>query len=179
MPETVLQQQIGQLEEVDGRELRMLAEWIDGAVNRELVLVRDPDKKHLTVKRPEEVTTRDALIMRVRTPSAVDHDVKVTLEAKGITTQQLDPTEYDAMFWSVPAYEKFVLPYYTSLRTLSGPDLEQLYKDLHSPKTVATIHRWPSWPFITTRKASAEGAFEIICANEDVPRDLIRGKGRS
>lgn len=62
------------------------------------------------------VTPRDEF--KVAPAQILDITVRVQT-AKGPVTMTVDPKEYDAMFWSLGAVDKFLVPYYAGV---SGPE---------------------------------------------------------
>lgn len=132
---------------IDARTLRMLGDWADGARGVEMVIVSTRKENELVLKRKGEVKVgEEQVILEVETPGVERHDVTTSLVVDGKAPYKLDE-RYDAVFWSESAYEKFVFPYYASVRTRDWEFMNGLLAAFKDPKTLFIPHLWPSISF--------------------------------
>jgi hypothetical protein len=144
----------------DASELRRVAEAADGMRDQELTLVirggSSVDLPHLEVVPTRHVLADDVRICSVGTRSVMQDRPKpfrVVLQVRE-TDQPLElQMEYDALFWSEAAVEKFFFPYYR--RVLRREAFQRLeadfyYGDENGRKIIAFGHLHPTiWvPFV-------------------------------
>lgn len=74
--------------------------------------------------------------------------LSITVKVKGHEDIDVDPKEFDALFWGAPAVEKFVLPYYASSADLAYAEtVRKEYEDgrafllAHSNDTEHTVYK--------------------------------------
>jgi len=113
--------------------LRRLAEAADGyrdGVPRIIIARRDPPHAVAGVFRADDLGIDEALraagpgyeafgpYLTPQTESFTNsaHDVlSVTVTFRGQEPQEFSAAEYDALIWSIPAFDKMVMPYLTSV----------------------------------------------------------------
>lgn len=72
-------------------------------------------------------------------PESKPKDVlKVVIHRSGGKVVELDGRKFDCLFWSLSAFEKFVIPYYTSVSDLNKA--AQVRKDFMKETSIAGIH---------------------------------------
>jgi hypothetical protein len=100
---------------IDANALRLLAETADGLRNQDLVLITRDDV--LMVVPANEVLGADTQLTTLRTDDDVERDYRPTFEIQvqiNGAGHRLD-SDFDAVFWSLAAVDKFLIPYYTRL----------------------------------------------------------------
>jgi hypothetical protein len=143
----------------DASELRRVAEAADGMRDQELTLVIRGGATagpRLEVVPTTNVLTDDVRVCNVNTPSVMRDRPKpfrVVLQLSENEQPIELQVEYDALFWSEPAVEKFFFPYYR--RVLRREVFQRLESDFyqgdeHGRKIVAFGHFYPTvWmPFV-------------------------------
>lgn len=119
------------------RALAWIAEAADGTRDVNRVLVQNADGKLALV---DEIDANGRpIILEIRTPSRkkqVRKDWKLTI-----------PKEWDALFLTESAVEKFLFPYYESQRLLNGSEMELLKGQYYNrPDVAGILHKPPSRP---------------------------------
>lgn len=145
----------GSLPAMDARQLAVLAEWADGVRNQHLVLVRTSDGEYKLKDRKAE---NDQVILQVFTRDIVPdrlQPVSVTCTLPGGGGAIEVSQEFDALFWTESAVEKFLLPYYYSQRILTGDQMERVKKHLADREVCAFLHMPPSRPKVARRRELA------------------------
>jgi hypothetical protein len=142
--------------------LRRFSETADGLRDTTVVLVRrtrfsDKRKTYHVMLHNDTVATADSVdsvLVRLQTPSTASRpridEVSITLRnpvtKKDTTVKVCD--DFDAIFYSESAVDKFVFPYYEHLRIVPDDKVQEL-KKLYRDKTlgaavIAVGHRNPS-----------------------------------
>jgi hypothetical protein len=140
------QEQLTGPDEVDSTELSWAAETADGTRDKELFLVLE-DGKYLKVK--AKLGANDKEVRKVRTKSKREKRKKV-VEVLCTVKEWKEPArfpsaeEWDALFWTESAIEKFLYPYYHAQR-LWNDEIEKVKKKFdRDDDAVAIAHRAPS-----------------------------------
>jgi hypothetical protein len=156
---------------VDANTLRALAEAVDGMRNTDACIVADPGdakRPYKVVKDSDDGRMGRDVIMRVRTgdrPEVKTRDHGLTLSSvppvklkkngpaqpSGEAKQQAEEEEKgalaacDAIFTSLSAIDKFVVPYYAKLMSL--PEVEQMRTEFAEQGSIlAAVHLPDSEP---------------------------------
>lgn len=129
------QQAAARLPRVKAQDLAWLAEIADGRRDQNMVLYRRNGR--LTVG-PETEATRATAVLRIRTDSR-----KRRLERiQDLAIHQ----DWDAIFLSESAVEKFLFPYYEAQRLLPPDRMEALRLQYYESDVLGIVHIWPSRP---------------------------------
>ena len=134
----------GTLPKVDARGLAWAAEMADGNRDIELVLFRNGNRLTLA---PENDENQDNAILKVFTASRKhQHRTQTHFEI---------PVEWDSLFLTESAVEKFLFPYYEAQRLLPPHKLQQL-KDLFysNAEYIGIAHLPPSRPLLLRQDGS-------------------------
>ena len=127
---------------LSARALRRLAEAADGRRGEAYAIFYDGTDY---VVAPADATDKGTKLVDLETPHlARGRKVPknlVHVQMPGASPRPLS-SEYDAMFWSEAAVEKFVLPYYQ--RLLSRPAMNDLLDAHEDPNVVGILHIRPS-----------------------------------
>ena len=129
---------------VTDRQLRVAAEEAAGQSGT-LYLLRD-DKGGLVLS--EKPPTGGKAIFKVTRDKKLPlrKKVKVSFQAPDMKDPKPVEGDYDALFWSGAAFEKFLLTYYGSLRLLSAGGMARLNAAINDPKVLAFGHTPKSEP---------------------------------
>ena len=132
------------LPKVDARGLAWAAEMADGTRDAELVLYRKGNKLALG---PENDDTRGTALLKVFTKSRKH-------QRRSPTTFEI-PVQWDAVFLTESAVEKFLFPYYEAQRLLPPDKLKEL-KELFYTKDefIGIAHLPPSRPLLLRQDGS-------------------------
>jgi hypothetical protein len=126
------------LPKVDARGLAWAAEKADGLRDKDLVLYTDGNRLKLDV---ENAVNRKTAIVKVRTNSTRQRRSRTQFEI---------PLEWDAVFLTESAVEKFCFPYYEAQRLLSRSRLNELKRQFYEGKDagmyIGIVHIPPSHP---------------------------------
>ena len=126
--------------DIDARSLARIAEWVDGLRDQSLVVVRENDQ---WIVRPERPGDDDKAVLKSSKPLNVPSDRR-RMESK-VTIRGLPlKAEYDALFWTESAIEKFLFPYYASHRIMTDKEHEDLMAAYQKDSLVAIAHVAPS-----------------------------------
>lgn len=151
------------LPQVDAVGLAWAAEGADGRRDENLVLYTNGKKLLLGPANDENLKTA---ICRVRT------DSRKNLE-RAPTTLTI-PVEWDSVFLTESAVEKFLFPYYEAQRLLKSGELEKLKKTYYdTPDYIGIVHIQPSRPRFLKRDGTTDEfivetsvAFPLVDAGE-------------
>lgn len=129
---------------LNARALAWIAEGADGRRDEPLVLFQN-QKGNLQLERAGTVP-EDQVILELFTKSRKQQER---------TPRALEiPTDWDAVFLSESAVEKFVFPYYTAQRLLTAAELNRLKTAFYTREdVVGIVHKPPSRPLLLVAKA--------------------------
>jgi hypothetical protein len=122
---------------IDARTLAWLAEKADGIRDKELVLYVEGDRVRLE---PATAANQGAALLQVRTRNTVKNREQPP-------TISIAP-EWDAIFLSEAAVEKFLFPYYKAQRLLTEEDEEKLRAAYYQDNVYGIVHLYPSRPLL-------------------------------
>ena len=126
--------------EVSAHDLRVLAEQLDGTRGVTLCVVRDAVGKLQVAE--DTPASRASAILVVNTPDVPPRTTRIQridITPPPIPEQAGDiATEFDALFWSQSAVEKFLVPYYARLLLLD--DVKRLSATFEQPDVYAIAH---------------------------------------
>ena len=151
-------------------ELRALAEEADGLRNHDAVIVRDADPaatRRYRVMRADQMTTeKPVLAVRTEdTPPFVPRRPAFALHSHPPVQLQNHPgltlASCDAVFTSLSAFDKFVLPYYAQMRRLD--DVKAARERFASTATALAVVHLPNSIDDTV---SAAGSLYALVAGE-------------
>ena len=140
---------------VDANSLRRAAEHADGYRDKPLYLYYRANKLgngdnrvgvvvHVTHKDAEKAGD-EPLPLEVYTPQKGDgmgHPEKVVVHYKNYKESDLMACDFDSIFWTQSAVEKFLIPYYASI--YDQYELEELRKASQQQTTLCFGHRFPT-----------------------------------
>jgi hypothetical protein len=151
-------------------ELRALAEEADGLRNHDAVIVRDADpaaRRRYRVMRADQMTTEQP-VLAIRTdddPRFVPRRPAFALHSHPPVQLQNHPgltlASCDAVFTSLSAFDKFVLPYYAQMRRLD--DVKAARERFASTATALAVVHLPNSIDDTV---SAAGALYALVADD-------------
>jgi len=101
---------------IEANELRKLAETADGIRNQDLVLIKRGGV--LMVVPTGDVQMGDDEVIELRTDDEFSRDERPDFEIELQVEDGPDvplSADYDAVFWSLAAVDKFVIPYYARI----------------------------------------------------------------
>jgi hypothetical protein len=133
-------------------DLRRIAESADGTRSGPLELVSGANGLELRPILAGQVPSDGAIIVETKDKASGRRkltNVELTLESTG-AKKSLPPHQFDSVFWSEAAAEKFLVPYYVSF--LSDADMTRLKDAIASPEIVAIAHVYPTF-FLTITSA--------------------------
>jgi hypothetical protein len=143
-------------------DLRRLAEAVDGVRDVPAYVVWGTDGPVVTQDRPHadevvfECMTNNSVPQRTRLRSITLEPALVTSDGKPVPDIAV---RFDAAFWSEAAVEKFVLPYYTRMATVS--EAVRMRKAFNHTSVAAMLHM----PDSTSRMLTSirrSGALEAL-----------------
>ncbi len=137
---------------LSARTLAWLAEGADGNRDEDLVItVNEQGKLQLKLKRE---VPEGKWVLEVYTKSRKRQErrpLKVTI-----------PVDWDAMFLTESAVEKFVFPYYEAQRLLTKTEISALKTAFYSrPEVVGVAHKPPSRPLLLVKRGDTIEAEEF------------------
>jgi len=149
------------LPKIDARALAWAAESADGRRDTSLVLYRTEGHWALG---PETDASRPTAMLRVYTESR-KKQVRVPISLP-------IPTEWDAVFLSESAVEKFLFPYYEAQRLL-GPNVMEALKHAYydDQDVVGIAHIYPSQP----KLIHTDGSATLFDVHPSVENTLLAG----
>ncbi len=122
-------------------ELRRLAEAVDGIRDEPAYVVWSGGEPMVK----KQLDDADELIVECETNNDVRHRSRlksITLDPPMVDQHRVPVTDlsgqYDAMFWSEAAVEKFVIPYYAGFN--NAADLARIEKSFNHPSVYAMLH---------------------------------------
>jgi len=126
--------------EVTAHQLRVLAEQLDGTRGVTLCVVPGEDGNLQCAENTQE--NRNRAILMVNTPNVATRTtpiqrIDITPPPSGDMASKL-ATEFDALFWSQSAVEKFLVPYYA--RILPLDEVKRLSVTFEQPDVYAIAH---------------------------------------
>lgn len=134
---------------VDSRAIAWWAEKAHGLQGERLGCVQRASGD-LEIVPLSDVNAGEEVLFEVFTPAHVPPMVrpeKLILKApNGPEIPLHDMPEYDSLFWTASAIEKFVFPYYAAQRLLTEQQMASLMADFNRANLVAIAHVAPSKP---------------------------------
>jgi hypothetical protein len=152
--------------QIEARNLRALGEFADGYRDKDFSLVEMKDgsfRLRDAAAGPQAEETR--VVATVRTSSKVPNRERPEVELKTTKMTKAMGKDYDALFWTESSIEKFLIPYYCHMRTLTETDMAAIAEICRNPKLVAIGHVPPSEPEILTDPADWIHLFLADSAN--------------
>ncbi len=123
---------------ISAKQLRKLAEMVDGHRGAPMVIVWRADELLVIPKRDFDPGT-DTLVLDCLTKDEVEKRPKFDhLKIKTKTKEEDIKEKYDALFWSEAAVQKFALPYYQS--HLSTTEVDKIWTGYLSDEVYALAH---------------------------------------
>ncbi|HEX8275224.1 MAG TPA: hypothetical protein VF615_21495 [Longimicrobiaceae bacterium] len=126
--------------DITSHQLRRLAEEIDGARGKDVLIVFRENKYQVV----EKLNTGETAILTCETTDQTKKRPeieKVEFKVKGKPGKDLKKLGFDSVFWSESAVEKFVLPYYARLHgPNSGTMINALLTDFNQEDVAGVVH---------------------------------------
>ncbi|MBA3345638.1 MAG: hypothetical protein H0T44_10165 [Gemmatimonadales bacterium] len=126
--------------EIDARNLARIAEWVDGLRDENLVVVRENGGWTVRAEQPGDA---DKAVLKSRKPLNVPKERR-RMESEVTIRGHPLKENYDALFWTESAIEKFLFPYYASHRIMTDEEHKDLMAAYQKDSLVAIAHVAPS-----------------------------------